>query len=185
MYHIYNRGIAQQPIFFSEQNYEYFISLFQKHVSPIVDTFAYCLMNNHFHFLVRIKEENELPKKYQGNQRSLSLPFSHWCNAYAQAINKQENRTGSLFQRAFKRVLISSDQQLLQTIMYIHGNPKHHLIFDNFQRYPYSSFGRLANDFPTFLKRDDVWDFFGGKSNFIMAHEDYYDYLDGQMKKMG
>jgi REP element-mobilizing transposase RayT len=185
MYHIYNRGIAQQPIFFNKKNYEYFLSLFFKHVSPIAETFAYCLMNNHFHFLIRIKEEDDLPEKYQKDQRSFSLPLSHWCNAYAQAINKQEDRTGSLFQRPFRRILIEDERQLVQTIMYIHGNPKHHLVFDDFQHYPYSSFGRLVNAFPTFLKREEVWDYFGGKAGFMDAHEEYYHYLDDQMTDIG
>lgn len=178
MYHIYNRGIDRQPLFFNEMNYSYFMKLYFKHVSPIADTFAYCLMHNHFHFLIRIHENEDLPTLYQNNESSLSLPFSHWFNAYAQAINKQQNRTGGLFHRPFKRVLIKSQLQLEQAILYIHGNPKHHQVHDEFHQYPFSSFASLLCNFPTQLERDEVMNIFDGKSNFLSAHEAYSEYLD-------
>ena len=56
-YHIYNRGINGCNLFEGKDNYEYFLNLYDKHVSPVVDTFAWVLMKNHFHLLVRIKEE--------------------------------------------------------------------------------------------------------------------------------
>jgi putative transposase len=59
-YHIYNRGINKDLIFFEEANYAYFIQQFKKYVSEYVDVFAYCLMPNHFHFFVRIKEVETL-----------------------------------------------------------------------------------------------------------------------------
>jgi hypothetical protein len=47
-YHIYNRGVNRENIFFEERNYEYFLNLYWKHIEPVVDTFAYCLLRNHF-----------------------------------------------------------------------------------------------------------------------------------------
>ena len=181
LYHIYNRGIARQSIFFNDLNYGYFLKLFFKQVSPIANIYTYCLMQNHFHFLIGIKSEENLPSKYQQGSSSLSLPFSHWFNAYTQKINHQENRTGGLFHRPFRRVLIENEAQLLHTIMYIHGNPKHHQVLDDFQSYPYSSYGHLLSDLPSPLMRDEVMDFFGGKANFISSHESYHDYLDELM----
>jgi putative transposase len=57
-YHIYNRGINGTNIFKEKKNFGYFLYLYSKFVGPIADTFAYCLLRNHFHFLVRIKEKN-------------------------------------------------------------------------------------------------------------------------------
>ena len=54
-YHIYNRGNNRETLFREERNYPYFLSLFIKHVDPVVDTHAYCLMPNHFHLLVKVK----------------------------------------------------------------------------------------------------------------------------------
>ncbi len=59
-YHIYNRGTNGENIFVEERNYEYFLKLYEKHISPIADTFAYCLLRNHFHISVRIKSEEEI-----------------------------------------------------------------------------------------------------------------------------
>ncbi len=58
-YHIYNRGNNREDLFREERNYRYFLQLYVYHVYPIADTFAYCLMRNHFHLLVRIKTVEE------------------------------------------------------------------------------------------------------------------------------
>ena len=59
-YHIYNRGIDSCNLFTEPDNYEYFLSLYDKYISPVADTFAWVLMPNHFHFLIRVKEELEI-----------------------------------------------------------------------------------------------------------------------------
>ncbi len=58
-YHIFNRGNNRETLFREERNYPYFLSLFVKHIDPVVDTYAYCLMPNHFHLLVRVKTVEE------------------------------------------------------------------------------------------------------------------------------
>lgn len=59
-YHIYNRGNNRENIFVQERNYDYFMKLYEKHISPIADTFAYCMLRNHFHVSVRTKSEEEI-----------------------------------------------------------------------------------------------------------------------------
>src|SRR6266496_4172065 len=59
-YHIYNRGVNGEDIFVEERNYDLFLKLFEKHVSPVVDLFGYCLLRNHFHISTRIKSEEEI-----------------------------------------------------------------------------------------------------------------------------
>ncbi len=61
-YHIYNRGNNRENIFIEQRNYNYFLEQWQKHVSLVSDTYAYCLMKNHFHFLVRIHDAMEISK---------------------------------------------------------------------------------------------------------------------------
>jgi REP element-mobilizing transposase RayT len=58
-YHIYNRGINGEKIFREPNNYEHFLRVYEKYVDPVAETFAWCMMPNHFHFLVRIKEKEE------------------------------------------------------------------------------------------------------------------------------
>ena len=59
-YHIYNRGVNSEDIFVEERNYDLFLKLFEKHLSPVADLFAYCLLRNHFHLSVKIKSEEEI-----------------------------------------------------------------------------------------------------------------------------
>jgi putative transposase len=59
-YHIYNRGVNGENIFFEERNYEYFLKLYKKHLEPVTDLFAYCLLKNHFHVSLRTKSEEEI-----------------------------------------------------------------------------------------------------------------------------
>jgi putative transposase len=59
-YHIYNRGINGENIFVEERNYDLFLRLYEKHLSPVTDLFAYCLLRNHFHVSVRVRSEGEV-----------------------------------------------------------------------------------------------------------------------------
>ncbi|MBI5944193.1 MAG: hypothetical protein HY864_07480 [Chloroflexi bacterium] len=59
-YHIYNRGVNGENIFVEERNYEYFLKLYEKHLAPVTDLFAYCLLRNHFHISIRTKSEEEI-----------------------------------------------------------------------------------------------------------------------------
>jgi putative transposase len=59
-YHIYNRGVNGENIFLEERNYEYFLKLYEKHLALVTDLFAYCLLKNHFHILIRTKSEEEI-----------------------------------------------------------------------------------------------------------------------------
>ena len=55
-YHIYNRGTNREDIFVQERNYRYLLQLYARHIVPAAETYAYCLLKNHFHVLVRIKD---------------------------------------------------------------------------------------------------------------------------------
>ena len=58
-YHLFNRGNNGEDLFVEPRNYPYFLQLFARFVEPVADTYAYCLLRNHFHLLVRIKTEQE------------------------------------------------------------------------------------------------------------------------------
>ena len=60
IYHIYNRAINNENLFRETANYKYFLNQYEKYIEPVAETFAWCLMPNHFHVLVRIKEENKI-----------------------------------------------------------------------------------------------------------------------------
>ena len=59
-YHIYNHANGDDNLFREQENYRFFLQQYAKYINPIADTYAYCLMPNHFHLLVKIKEEQDL-----------------------------------------------------------------------------------------------------------------------------
>lgn len=177
-YHIYNRGNNNEDIFLQEENYNYFLNRYDKYISSIGDTYAYCLLKNHFHILLRIKGEDELPEKYVKDNLNLHLPFSNLFNSYAKSINKRFNRSGSLFEERFKRKAIITNEYLMRVIIYIHLNPQKHQIVKDFRKYPYSSYKSMLSDKNTKLKRQEVINLFGSKEHFIELHNDMRIALD-------
>ena len=193
-YHIYNRGNNRENIFIQERNYAYFMELWWKHISPIAETWAYCLMRNHFHAAVYIKEkpdltgftdnsvnqnhsmgmEQRLPDTI-GNLSGLkdpSKPFSNFFNAYARGVNIATQRTGALFERPFKRIPVDSEAYLLRLMVYIHQNPQKHKFVEDFRDWDHSSFHALVSTTPTRLQRDGVMQFFGSEQDFVRIHQE-------------
>ena len=175
-YHIYNRGNNREPIFFSDDNYRYFLKGYAEHITPVADTFAYCLLPNHFHILVQIKEYQETLSEAKTSQH-----FSNFFNSYTKSVNKAYQRTGSLFEKRFGRILIESHEQLQWLVVYIHRNPQKHGLVTDFRHYRYSSYQTIlkignpskasAITSGTKIKVDPVLSWFGGLSPFVHAHE--------------
>ncbi len=183
VYHIYNRGVNREPIFHGADNYRYFLDLYIRHVGWLVDTYAYCLLGNHFHFLLRVKEVEGLaaegledltgfgkPVRSGTDEKSPSQCFSNFFNAYARAFNKRYDRTGALFQRPFGRIPVDSDGYFGYLVVYIHQNPLKHGFVDDYRDWPYSSYHALAGDRTSRIDRVTVLDWMGGRAGFEMAH---------------
>jgi len=208
-YHIYNRGTNGENIFIQERNYEYFLKLYEKHISPIADTFAYCMLRNHFHIAVRIKSKEEIIKTLRvsslnqnrvkqndsANQDTnqsrkplgsnlpedyASQKFSNFFNAYAKSINIAYSRTGSLFEHPFGRVPITDDRQFWTVIAYIHQNPQKHKFVKDFRDWKYSSYGVILSTKHTIIKRDKIMKWFGNKDEYLSLHNDWV--ADAQSK---
>jgi REP element-mobilizing transposase RayT len=174
-YHIFNRGNNRGDLFFEERNYRYFLELYAKYVEPVADTYAYCLLANHFHLLVRIRPTSPGVPGLGSAEATprVSAPsqqFGRLFNAYAKAINKAHGRTGSLFQNPFGRVRVTSDSQLVHLVTYIHRNPQKHGFVKDFRLWPYSSYTGLLSSKPTRLERDEVLAWFQGRVAFRAAH---------------
>lgn len=149
-----------------------------KYLFPILDVYAFCLLNNHFHLLVKIKDshvfEPILEKLHQyTSEQIVSMAFKKMFQSYAMAFNKQENRIGALFQEPFKRCLIDSDVYLKYLTYYIHTNPQKHGLTKNSDTYPYSSFHLYINQINCDWTHDELYDLFGGYDDFIYYHNNY------------
>ncbi|NOZ27641.1 MAG: hypothetical protein GXP39_06255 [Chloroflexi bacterium] len=181
-YHIFNRGINGENIFREKRNYHFFMQRYAKYVEPVAYTFAYCLLKNHFHFLVRIKTEEEQRRDFETLKVSEtfrvldpSQQFSNLFNAYAKAFNKTYDRTGSLFEHPFGRIEVDTDAYFLQLIAYIHQNPQKHGFVDDFRDWPFSSYHTLLSTRQTRLLREEVLDWFGGRKEFEVYHRTAVD----------
>jgi REP element-mobilizing transposase RayT len=170
-FHIYNRGNNRESIFLEERNYLHFLRLYQKYILPVCDTFAYCLMKNHFHLLVRIKENQTCQVSENLAGLPASRQFSNFFNSYAKAINLSYQRTGSLFEKPFGRIEIDSECYFARLIHYIHFNPQKHGFIDDFRNYPFSSYQAILSTKPTHLCREEVLSWFQGRAEFVGLHE--------------
>jgi REP element-mobilizing transposase RayT len=113
IYHLYNRGVDRQPIFFCAENWGFMLRLFRRYFVPeLVDVLAYCLMPNHYHLMVRLKVDDFSKQVMQP-----------WGVSYTKAVNKQQDRVGPIFQGPFQAVHVSRDEQLMHLSRYIHRNP--------------------------------------------------------------
>jgi putative transposase len=250
-YHIYNRGIDRKSIFYNDGNRLYFLQKYAEKTQGYYRTFAYCLMDNHFHLLVQPLPSHEIisqakidfdivnqtflkdyvlpwlsrlghdiglmtisqledltnfknllnlyeqlgdiqhndgPNPPNLSSSSFSDQLCSWILSerlrgfmlgYAKAINKQQHRTGSLFQKGFRRKFIPDDiEQKKQVLFYIYHNPIHHYFTDNYDDYVWSSYNTIKSNLPTKLKRETVIKWFGSVENFISYGIQYQKFKD-------
>lgn len=164
VYHIYSKAVGNELIFLSDENFKYFLKRYDEYCSEIFETLAYCLIPNHFHLLVRIKEgrPNEVVVK----------KFSDFLNSYSKAFNKLNGRSGSLFQRKLKRKEIKNEEYFTRIILYIHLNPVKHQVVKNLDSWMYSSYHSYLSDKPSKIKRELALEWFGGGDEFEKIHNE-------------
>jgi len=194
-YHIYNHAVGDEVLFKDADNYKYFLKKYAEYINPIVKTYAYCLMPNHFHFLISIRDDNELiefyKKKYvkfddktedpagfqnpQGLSMQTSRHFGNFFNAYAKAFNKQQNRRGSLFEDDFRRIEVREEKYLRNLVYYLHNNPVHHGFTDDVTNWQFSSYRTFLSNKNTNIEKQEVVNWFDDLENFKYFHKKRLD----------
>ena len=179
-YHIYNHANGRENLFENEGNYYYFLKRYAKFINPIADTFAYCLMPNHFHVAIKIKSQAELEEiikntRYDDVQKYCSKQFSNLFSSYTQAFNKQQSRRGSLFIPNFSRKLVEDESYFKNLIHYIHFNPVHHGFVADLRDWIHSSFENFFSEKSSKVKREVVLDWFENKNQFFDFHQKEID----------
>jgi len=123
IYHIYNQGNNRQKIYFQKRNYEFFRNKIKTYILPYGDVLAYCLMPNHFHLMVLVREL-ELPRPSEGFAQSEALAYRTinqsigiMLRSYTNAINKQENRSGALFRKQTKAECVNCPKGIQPSFM--------------------------------------------------------------------
>jgi len=194
-YHLFNRGSNCQNIFYLPKNYDYFLKLLKDFLGDYVYFLAYSLMPNHFHLVIKIKDEIVTEKGEDQEDEGTVLSeengsmtgsliikdeveigkivvkqLKRMFITYAMAINNQENRVGNLFDPKYKRLLIENQDYLEYVIFYTHFNPEKHGIANNFRTYRFSSFKAINGTGKTSIARDLVHELYGGKEGFLNYH---------------
>ncbi|MCF6351532.1 MAG: transposase [Cyclobacteriaceae bacterium] len=155
-YHIYNRGNNKQPVLFKRESYLFFLSKVRKHLSPLVDILAYCLMPNHFHLMVYVPEKHntrgtnlsrpenscyEDDEYIEYDSKAINKNLGIILSSYTKAINNRYGRTGSLFQAHTKAKNVSKhQQQAFICFHYIHQNPLKAKLVNKMEDWEFSSY---------------------------------------------
>lgn len=142
IYHVFNRGNNKQKIFFKRENYFYFLVGIERYLLPYCDLLAWCLMPNHFHLLVHANSLSTVVIKDGCFERQrFSQGIKQLLSSYAKAINKQEHRTGSLFQQKTKSICVTlSEEHDTTAFHYIHQNPMKARLVARMEDWEFSSF---------------------------------------------
>ncbi len=114
IYHVYNRGNQRQRIFFTRDNYLLFLKNVRKYWLPCCDILCYCLMPNHFHFLIKTDGRSVKPFISNNSSRLINWTQFSWgtqqlLTHYTRAMQKQEKFTGSLFTQNTKSKQVCSE----------------------------------------------------------------------------
>jgi putative transposase len=182
-YHVYNRAVGNEKLFFNHSNYIFFLSKLKQYALPVCDIFAYRLLPNHFHLFIRIKPSEQVNILFEQSKPKLLQPrydengsdfiteqLSKIFISYSKSINNTYKRKGKLFMDNFNRKLISDEIYFSKIIQYIHFNPVKH----NYCIYPhewkYSSYNAIIKRDNEFLKSDEVIAWYGNIAGFLNAH---------------
>jgi putative transposase len=197
IYHVFNRTNNKEKLFLSDKNHQFFLQKYDEYLSTYLETFAWCLLPNHFHFIVRVKTEKKISVKLKISETKLSSietkflnseillseviehSFKRFFQSYALSFNKVHKRKGNLFYKPFKRIQIEKESHFSQAIIYIHANPIKHGLVKNFNQWKWSSWKTYLSDKPTKLNRQEVLNWFGRVDQFVKVHNElssyYYD----------
>jgi putative transposase len=153
VYHIFNQGNNRETLFNNHDDYCKFIQLSKEYVIPYCDMLAWCLLPNHFHFMVHANQNSTIPHKQGGLVLDkLTNGYRSLLSAYSHDYNKRNDRSGALFRPKTKAKNISTPllkltgvDYPLNCFYYVHQNPRRHKLVKDLSLWPYSSFLFYAN----------------------------------------
>jgi len=167
-YHFYNRGAHRISIFREDDNYLFALRKMKEYCRSLALTpIAYCLMPNHYHFLIR----------QDGKDRAGLLP-QRVFNSYSKAYNKRYEHSGTLFEGDYRVILVENEVHLIHLCRYIHANPVKHGLVADLAEWPYSNYLEWIGERDgTLVDRDFVREHFASPQSY---REFVLDYLIGR-----
>ncbi len=177
-YHIFNHANGFENIFVQDENYRFFLEKYRMYIRPVAETYAYCLLPNHFHLVVRIRKTeaieanfSKVPNFGKVTDEFISKQFSKFFSCYTQSFNKVNNRRGSMFIKNFKRELIDHREYFEAAVVYTHRNPVHHGFCMRYEDWGYSSYNEAKANKSDTIETEKLLKTFGGLDNFIQSHQ--------------
>ena len=172
-YHLYNHANEGFDLFRTKENYSFFLQRYKKYVHPFVDTYAYCLMPNHFHFLIRTKNEEENDRLSHSNypQKEVTNAIKNWLLSYTKSYHRVYSTRGNLYYQKIRRKEVVDESYLFTLIGYIHMNPLKHGYVKKPEVWPFSSYNAYLDTRKTLVNREEVMKLFGGMENFSIYHD--------------
>lgn len=162
-YHIYNHANGFENLFVDDGNFNFFLLRTEKYILPSSDLLAYCLLPNHFHFLIKTRDSES--NSFKG--------FSDLFNSYTKSFNKLFHRRGSLFIKSFKKKIEFTRFDIKRTILYIHRNPIHHGFTTHYMAWQYCSYQNIVGKENGIVAKQEVLTLFGGLEQFLVEHDRY------------
>ena len=152
---------------------------------PYIKLHAYCLMPNHFHFLIYVRDFEELKNSEQFQpfkslseenlqglmEKKISKSFANLFSSYAQSFNKLYKRRGSLFIPNMKIKMAGDNNGICKLVHYIHANPVHHGFIKNMELWKFSSYNSYLSGTDKILSTEEIIDIFGSLDYFIEYHK--------------
>ena len=191
-YHIFNHANGFENIFTVDDNYRFYLDKYQQYILPIAETYAYCLLPNHFHLVVRIRRREVLEEVFRNFKSTnfskfpnlekvevtdnmieyyISKQFANLFSCYTQSFNKVNKRRGSLFLKNFRREPIENKAYFLNAVIYTHRNPVHHAFCDRYTDWSYTSFCEIKERNSQMIEVEKLLRMFGDRDSFIDLHE--------------
>ncbi len=178
-YHFYNRGAHRRSIFCEEDNYIFVLRKMKHYCRKLALTLiAYCLMPNHYHWLIR----------QDGEHRAGLLP-QRVFNSYTKAYNKRYDHSGTLFEGNYKVIHVQEEAHLLHLCRYIHANPVKDGLVARLTDWPYSNYpewigireGTLVNRafIRAYFETPDAYRRFVRDYLEMRRESEYLNYLEG------
>jgi len=163
IYHIIARGNEKKDIFLDEEDKNKFIQIItNKKKKNEYTLFAYCLMNNHLHLLLKEEEDN------------VSRIMRRINTAYAYYFNKKYNRVGHVFQDRFKSEPVENDRYLISLIRYIHNNPVKAKMANQPHQYKWSSYSLYLKEQKCIIDKEEILNLFSSnKSKAIRLFNEF------------
>jgi REP element-mobilizing transposase RayT len=173
-YHVYNRGVNRQRIFANDGNYRFLLRRAKSYLRDYdLSVIAYCLMPNHYHFLLR-----------PGGDEALSRFIQRLFNSYSQAFNRQQGRSGTLFEGRAKSILVDEEGYILHLCRYIHLNPVKSQLVEHPHEWPYCNYLEWVEQRPgTLVDRAFVEAYLPTPADYeLLVTADIDDSLERELK---